>query len=260
MENRYYVYCYLDPRRPGHYYYDGLDFCFLYEPFYIGRGCGDRYSDHTREVYNRQKPTNRIRYGKISKIIKENLLPIVFLLKENINLEESLLLEINYISNIGRIDLKNGPLSNLTTGGDGGKQVSPLTRKYFSNLFSGMGNPMFGISRYGSDNPFYNKKHTEETKFKISNKNLGKIPWNKGIRHKSISGENNFNVLDYMIISPTGDIYKIKSCHIADFCNEHNLSERNFRRYKNKGKIPPYKQGKNLPSRINSTGWELITC
>ncbi len=250
----------MDPRRPGKYYYDGIDICFLYEPFYIGKGCGDRYSDHTREVVNKYKPTNKIRYGKISKIIKDNLLPIVFILEESLSLEGSLLREIEYISKIGRIDIKSGTLSNLTTGGDGGKEVSPLTRKHFSNLFSGEGNPMFGVSRYGNDNPFYNKKHTKETKSKISNKNTGKIPWNKGIKYEAVSGEKSNKVLDYVIISPTGDIYKIKSCYMRDFCFDHKLSERNFKRYKNKGKIPSYNQGRDLPERINSTGWELITC
>ena len=51
----------------------------------------------------------------------------------------------------------------------------------------------------------------------------------------------------------------IKSCYLTEFCNYHNLSERNLKRYKNKGKIPPYKKSRNLPLRINTTGWELIT-
>ena len=37
-KNEFYVYCYMDPRKPGKYTYDGLDICFLYEPFYIGSG------------------------------------------------------------------------------------------------------------------------------------------------------------------------------------------------------------------------------
>lgn len=31
MKNKYYVYAYLDPRKPGKYFYEGLDFCFLYD-------------------------------------------------------------------------------------------------------------------------------------------------------------------------------------------------------------------------------------
>lgn len=64
--------------------------------------------------------------------------------------------------------MKNGTLTNLTSGGDGGREVSKITRDYFSKLFTGQGNPMFGVSRYGKENPFYQKKHTDETKSKIS--------------------------------------------------------------------------------------------
>ena len=42
--NRFYVYALLDPRKPGRYEYK--DICFLYEPFYIGKGCGDRAKIH----------------------------------------------------------------------------------------------------------------------------------------------------------------------------------------------------------------------
>ena len=249
----------MDPRKFGKYCYNGLDICFLYEPFYIGKGCGDRHTDHTREVINEYKPTNKIRYGKISHIIKDGLSPIVFILEENLSLEDSYLKEVKYISIIGRIDLKSGTLSNLTNGGDGGKGMSPITKDYFSKLFSGSGNPMFGKSRYGIENPFFNKNHSLETKSKISAKNFGRLPWNKGIKYEAVSGEKNNNVLDYTIISPDGEIFTIKSCYFSEFCNENKLSERNFKRYKNKGKIPPYKKNRNLPLRINTTGWELIT-
>lgn len=36
----FYVYVYLDPRKSGEYIYDDLK--FNYEPFYVGKGRGDR--------------------------------------------------------------------------------------------------------------------------------------------------------------------------------------------------------------------------
>ena len=45
-DNRFYVYALLDPRKPGRYEYK--DICFLYEPFYIGKGKENRCYDHFR--------------------------------------------------------------------------------------------------------------------------------------------------------------------------------------------------------------------
>ena len=260
MENKYYIYCYMDPRRSGKYYYENIEICFLYEPFYIGRGCGDRYLDHLKEVLKNKKAYNRIKSGKISNILKCNLSPFISFLELNIDKCIANIKEIYYIRNIGRVDLNTGPLSNLSSGGEGGiLDMSDSLRNHFSNLFTGSGNPMFGVSRYGCENPFFNKSHSIETKLKIGLKNIGREPWNKGKSHPSISGCKNKNVIDYKIISPTGEEIIIKSCYLNIFCEENKLSERNFKRYKNKGKIPPYKQGKDLPERINSTGWELIS-
>lgn len=42
-----------------------------------------------------------------------------------------------------------------------------------SERVSGVNNPFYGIDRNGINNPFYGKRHTEETKAKISKKKLG---------------------------------------------------------------------------------------
>jgi hypothetical protein len=259
MENRFYTYCYLDPRRPGNYFYEGFDFCFLYEPFYIGRGCDDRYTEHLREVINNNtKITNRIKSGKIKNILNENMLPFIIKLDINISKMESIEKEIDYIRLIGRLDLKTGPLSNLTSGGEGGMlDMSPELRKYYSKLFSGEGNPMFGVSRYGDKNPFFNKKHSLESIQKISNSKKGCTSWNTGIKYKTNKNTSK-RIKDYKIISPDNTIFIIRSIDMNIFCSEKSISSRCLIRYMNKGKIPPYKQGKDLPDRINSTNWEII--
>lgn len=43
----YYNYLYLDPEKPGPYKIKGLDIILTHEPFYVGKGKGDRI-DHYR--------------------------------------------------------------------------------------------------------------------------------------------------------------------------------------------------------------------
>jgi len=147
--NKFYVYAYLDPRKPGKYSYDELDMCFLYEPFYIGKGSGNRINNHLHQSVI-DKNVNKRKINKIKKILKEcSDAPISIKIKENLSNKDSLSEEILYIKIIGRLNLKNGPLTNFTDGGD-----SPC-----------------GF------------KHSEETKLKLSKACKGRIPWNKGKKH-----------------------------------------------------------------------------
>jgi len=41
---KFYVYIYLDPQKPGNFSYGPYHFDF--EPFYVGKGFGDRYLKH----------------------------------------------------------------------------------------------------------------------------------------------------------------------------------------------------------------------
>lgn len=47
----------------------------------------------------------------------------------------------------------------------------------------GILNPMFGVHRFGSLNPMFGKKHSLESKIKISESKIGKPPPNKGKPH-----------------------------------------------------------------------------
>jgi len=108
--NGYYVYIYLDPRKPGKYKYD--EYKFDYEPFYVGKGKGRRFKDID---YNRSDYFKR----KINKI-KNSGLKLTFLkLKKNLNEEESFIQESKLIKLIGRKDLNKGTLVNFTDGGGG---------------------------------------------------------------------------------------------------------------------------------------------
>lgn len=72
--------------------------------------------------------------------------------------------------------------------GDGGWDYinnDPFIREERSKRMSGENNIMFGSSRTGKDNPFYNKNHSEETKNKISNSKKGVKLGHQSKEHKS---------------------------------------------------------------------------
>lgn len=118
MENRYYVYLHLRGDNG--------------EPFYVGKGKEDRY-----------KAVNRSQHWK--NIVKKYGYDTIFL-EDNLTENEALEKEIYWIKRIGRIELNEGPLINLTNGGEGTS----------------------GRKRTGY-------RHTEEAKRKISEAGLGRV-------------------------------------------------------------------------------------
>jgi hypothetical protein len=109
-----YLYIYLNPLKKGSYIYDDLK--FDYEPFYVGIGVGDRYKMHLYESHLKKD----LKGNTIRKIKKNNCLPIIIKLYENLTKEEAYKKEIELIEKIGRKDLKEGTLTNRTNGGDSG--------------------------------------------------------------------------------------------------------------------------------------------
>jgi len=112
---RFYVYVYLDPRKPGNFIYENL--VFDYEPFYVGKGTGLRLYNH---LYESSVSRNKIKYNKIKKIKNVGLEPIIIKISDNIEESTALKLECETIKKIGRKDLFVGPLLNLTDGGEKG--------------------------------------------------------------------------------------------------------------------------------------------
>ena len=60
------MYAFLDTRKPGKYRYG--KYTFEYEPFYIGKGCGNRSSVHF--ISTNEKNRNPYKTNKINKIIR----------------------------------------------------------------------------------------------------------------------------------------------------------------------------------------------
>lgn len=109
--NNFYVYVYLDPRKIGNYIYDDLS--FGYEPFYVGKGKRNRCYNGIKDKHKCLKTT------RIKSILDDGKSPIIIKIFTEITEDESFSLEIETIRKIGRINKNNGPLTNMTDGGDG---------------------------------------------------------------------------------------------------------------------------------------------
>lgn len=110
----YYVYALLDPRKPGYFRYGR--WVFHNEPFYIGKGKGNRVDFHLFECSLKTKSHKN---NKLKKILSEGLQPVVTFKKSKLTEKQALKLEVSLIARIGRSNLKTGPLTNLTDGGEG---------------------------------------------------------------------------------------------------------------------------------------------
>lgn len=106
---KFYIYMYLDT--------DNV-------PFYVGKGKGHRYKVHTHLCKNN---TNAFLKSKIRKVGADNIK--IHFLHKNLTEKEAFHWESYWIKYIGRKDLKEGTLCNLTDGGDGGSYGRICTEK-----------------------------------------------------------------------------------------------------------------------------------
>lgn len=136
------------------------------KPFYVGKGKGNRPFYHINEAKQNKitKTTNKHKLNIIKSILKENLEVVVTKI-EAPSEEEAFEIEELLIAMLGRKDTGTGILTNMTDGGEG---TSGKIKSYV-----GVNNPNYG--KTGSLCVWFGRKHTEETKKKISEGNKGKI-------------------------------------------------------------------------------------
>lgn len=174
--NKFYVYVYLNPLKKGKYIFK--DYIFDYAPFYIGKGCGDRYKVHLRES---SKNINRYKDNTIQQIKRElNISPIIKLVYEQLEENEALVIEQEMINHFGRKILYPnwGILTNMTDGGGGtsGTIHAPRTKEWkekqrqshLGNKFSDGVKQRLSEMRMGDKHWNYGNTTPLETRNKIS--------------------------------------------------------------------------------------------
>lgn len=137
----YYTYVIIDPRNK--------------QPFYVGKGTGNRMYSHWLHR-NLKNNGNVLVKQKMKKIELEKLKPIYEKILYNVNQHMALQKEIELVKLYGRLDIGTGILCNFTNGGEAGSSSwSPQTRqrKRDIELAKKKGNP---VTQYTLNGLFLN--------------------------------------------------------------------------------------------------------
>jgi group I intron endonuclease len=188
--------------------------------FYIGKTIKDVNSRFKQHCLLSASGSDTHLHRAIRKYGQDNFQVEIIEYKTSDLLNEGEMRWISYLS----------PPYNMTKGGDGGDTSLSENYKRYMNVRSEM------VS--GELNPFYGKRHTEETKQKISLKKMGTTvsPETKekmskamvGRKHqqKTIEKLKSINSKTYYLITPTGD--NITVTNLTEYCFKNNLDQRNM--------------------------------
>jgi len=164
--NRFYNYVYCDPRKRILYKIPGIDIILPAQPFYVGRGEGDRKTAHLWESFSETYKKNSHKQNTIRAIINEGLEPIIIQLNNGLSNNVANQSEKYLVKVIGRADLKRGPLTNLTNGGETSAGYKMPKESIEKSLATKLKNGTWSTGFKG--------KHTDEAKEKNRIKHLGK--------------------------------------------------------------------------------------
>jgi hypothetical protein len=260
MDN-YYVYVYLDPRKPISDDPNGL----THEPFYVGKGVRRRMYDHMTELEwyltepsmaeCKARRSNLIKLNKLRKLHVLGLRPIIVQLHTKL---ASLAAEEKEVELIAfyRRSIDGGILSNLTPGGAGRRDVLSA----------------------GPFNSFYGKTHSDEFRVKMSKLHKGKVisqaqrdaislavkgkpkphHMKEALRatlvrrnlddplHPSVEAKRLARSKLWEVTSPNGEVTIVRS--LRRFCEEQGLPVKTLMSAKNRGE--PVASGPALGWRV----------
>jgi len=171
---KYYVYIYKDPSKNN-------------EPIYVGKGSGNRFSKH---LSSKKKHPFKHRLD----LMKRNgVKPIIEIIEVGTNEKFAYDIEICLIKKIGRKIFENGPLLNISPGGENppnhkGKKRTLEQKKKYSEAQKGnkncLGRVLSDETKEKLSKKHKGKKLSEEHKKKLSLAHLGQKAWNKGLTNK----------------------------------------------------------------------------
>lgn len=240
-QNMYYIYALINPKNK--------------QPFYIGKGMGNRAQTH---LWNLSNSRNQYKDSKIQKIREQGLEPQVVYIAENIENEDLAYdLEEKVILYYGRKGYEvNGILTNVSLGvrppnhkgktyediyGIEGAKIQREMRSRLQKERGGYGPDRHSIETKqkiskktaGKNNPRYGVivKGTELAK-KIGNANKGKKHYQKSrivcIEHK------NDGIIDYVWMNDLSEYCKLKNLSISTFRKQLSDNWPHSKRGKNK--------------------------
>jgi hypothetical protein len=217
----YYVYELIDPR--------------VNLPFYVGKGKNQRVYFHLSEK-TRAKSENPKKYDKIQKIRKDGYEPQIKIVKYFENEDDAYEYEENLIKIYGRRDIdEGGILTNICESSRPPKLKGMTYQEIYGDRWEEQIEKrrklQLSVGGYGP------KKHTEETKRKISEKNVGKNNPSYGVpcseeRKRKISdkakerfknGAKSPTSMFYILTSSEGIQYEVFG-ELKRFCIENKIS------------------------------------
>ena len=245
----YYVYELIDPR--------------VNLPFYVGKGKNNRVYFHLSEK-SRAKSDNERKYNKIQKIRKEGYEPDIKIVKYFENEDDAYDYEEQLIKKYGRIRYDvNGILTNICESSRPPKHKGRTYQEIYGDKWEEQiekrRNLQIEVGGYGP------KKHTEETKRKISEKVAGKNNPSYGIpcsedRKRKISEKAKQRFADgfkspsaktFILTSPEGEEFEV-SGELKMFCKLKNISYATMSAAIQYNRTGPRKNGWSIEQPINN--------